>query len=284
MRDLEDFRESLSQQAAILQTLASSVWPLLLPHNMFRWSDRQTPDTLQLFALDNKNAAKLNNLLMATAAAFLPFVLMALIAASPSLSANRITPEWYLLASLAIAAPTVIFALAMAIGEVSLKMIEDASERIRNTRIPGLKSMRDALGVDKLLHGLTLASQVHVQRLRRLATLPTIPAMPSLPHPRSFPGVSRLHVLPRVDTDGVARVVSEAQKLIEGLWRGWRHAGPGSFAEESIMDEDVMDERLAPVLEDIEEIDEREVLIRMVDEEEGEKWEEGCFVEAVAGM
>ncbi|KAK0738690.1 hypothetical protein B0T18DRAFT_422601 [Schizothecium vesticola] len=252
---------------------------------MLRWSYGQTPDTLQLFALDNKKAAKLNNLLVATVTMFLPFVLMSLIAASPSLSTNRITLEWYILASLAIAAPTAILTLAMANGEASLKMIEDASERIRDTKTPDLKEMRDTLGFDKLLHRFTLPSQGHVQRLRRLATLPTLPALPSLPHPRSFPGVSKLHVLPRVDTDGVARVVGEAQKLVEGLWRGWRHAGPRSFAEESILDEDIMDERLAPVLEDIEEVDEREILIRMVEEEEGEeKRTEECVVAAVTGM
>lgn len=264
-----------------------------------RWSYRQIPDILQLFALENRNAAKMNSLLTATSAMFLPFVLMALIAGSPSLSANKITPGWYILASFAIAAPTAILMLAMANGEAALKIVEDASRRIRDTKIPNLKAMRASLGVDELLHKLTLPSQVHMQRLRRLATLPTMPAMPSLPHPRSFPGVSRLHVLPRVDTDGVARVAGEAKKLVEGLWQGWRHAGPGSFFDKGIMneeevvdedaiDEDVMDERLAPILEDIEEageVDEREVLIRMIEEEEGEmKKEEECVVAAVTGM
>lgn len=294
MRDLDDFRESLSQQGVILQTLSSSVCPLSLRPNMFCWEYGQS-DTLQLFALDNKNAAKINSLLTATAVMFLPFVLMALIAAPPSLSANKVTPGWYIFASFAIAAPTAIFLAAMANGEASLKMIEDASERIRNTKTPDLKAMRAALEVDKPLHGFAIPFQGHVQRLGRLATLPTMPAMPSLPHARSFPGVSRLHVLPRVDTDGVARIVGEAKKLVEGLWRGWRHAGLESFSDKGTMDEeevvnedaideDVMDERLAPVLEDIEEVDEREVLIRMIEEEEGGEDEEECVVAAVTGM
>jgi len=251
---------------------------------MLRWSHGQTPDTLQLFALDNKKAAKLNNLLVATVAMFLSFVLMALIAVSPSLSTNRTAHGLYILASLAIAAPTVIFALAMANGEASLKMIEDASERTKDTKTPDLKEMKAALGVDRLLHRVTLPSQGHVQRLRRLATIPTLPALPSLPRLWAFPGVSRFHVLPRVDTDGLARVVGEARKLVEGLWRGWRHAGPRSFAEGSFMDEDIMDERLAPVLEYIDEVDEREVLIRMVEEDDEEKRAEECMVAAVTGM
>lgn len=251
---------------------------------------------LQLFALDNKNAAKINSLLTATTVMFLPFVLMALIAGSPWLSANKITPGWYIFASLAIAAPTAILMLAMANGEASLKMIEDASEWIRDTKTPDLKALRASLKVNEFLHKLTLTSQDHVERLRRLATFPTMPAMPSLPHPRSFPGASRLHVLPRVDIDGLARVVGEAKKLVEGLWRGWRYAGPGSLSDKGAMaaeeivdedaiDEDIMDERLAPILEDIEEVDEREVLIRMIEEEEGDtKMEEEFVVAVVTGM
>lgn len=251
---------------------------------------------LQLFALDNKNAAKINSLLTATTVMFLPFVLMALIAGSPTLSASKITPGWYFLASLAIAAPTAILMLATANGEASLKMIEGASECIRDTKTPDLKAMRASLKVNEFLYKLTLTSQDHVERLRRLATFPTMPAMPSLPHPRSFPGASRLHVLPRVDTDGVARVVGEAKKLVEGLWAGWRHAGPRSFSDKGIMDEeggvdedvideDVVDERLEPILENIEEVDEREVLIRMIEEEKDEvKMEEECVFAAVTGM
>ncbi|KAK1828803.1 hypothetical protein QBC39DRAFT_415772 [Podospora conica] len=261
MHDLEVFRESLSQQGIILQTLSSS-----------------------LSALDNKNAAKLNNIMMATATMFLPFILMALITASPSLSGN-ITSQWYILASLSLAALAGISVLAIANGEASLKMIEDASQLVRNTKVPDLKNMTAGLGIDKLS---TISFQVPVQRLRSFATVPTLPELPSMPQARSFPGVSRLHVLPRVDTDGLARVVRDAKKQVGGLWRGWWKADQESspwMMDEGIVDEDVMDERLAPILEAIEEVDEREVLIRMIEEEETEDGnEQKCVVTVVTGI